>query len=185
MNHSNHFLGPARIDVPSSLLNVRPHWNSVAIADGGILSKAKLKHIIDRADIKSWRLLMSAFQSVYSQLEKGLASEGVSVSRFQVLFYLYFEPRMKASELSRKLLVTRSNMSMFLRRMETDGLILFDLPSGQKRPEVLLTPKGIKFFESIFPTHATRVGSLVKPFGSQTIRDLEELQHRVSRRNLK
>jgi len=166
-------------------LNVGTHRNSINTADGGILSKAKLKQIIDRADIKSWRLLMSAFQSVYSQLEKGLANEGVSVSRFQVLFYLYFEPRMKASELSRKLLVTRSNMSMFLRRMEADGLILFDLPSGQKRPEVLLTPKGIRFFESIFPAHATRVGSLVKPFGSQTIRDLEELQHRVSRRNLK
>lgn len=65
------------------------------------MSKVKLKHIIDQAEIKSWRLLMSAFQSVYSQLEKGLANEGISVSRFQVLFYLYFEQRMKASELSR------------------------------------------------------------------------------------
>lgn len=149
------------------------------------MSKVKLKHIIDQAEIKSWRLLMSAFQSVYSQLEKGLANEGISVSRFQVLFYLYFEQRMKASELSRKLLVTRSNMSMFLRRMETDGLILFDIPSGQKRPEVMLTPKGIRFFEGIFPAHATRVESLVKPFSSQTIKDLEELQRRVSKRTLK
>lgn len=143
------------------------------------MNKVKLEKIIERDEIKSWRLLMSAFKSVYSQLEKALSDEGVSVSRFQVLFCLYFEGSMKASALSRKLLVTRANMSMFLRRMQVDGLIKFQLPKGQKQPVVLLTPKGNKFFESIFPAHAQRVQSLVRPFGSQTIKDLEHIKQRI------
>jgi len=144
------------------------------------LAKNALLKIIDRDEIKSWRLLMGAFQAVYSRLEKSLADEGMSVSRFQVLFHLYFEGRLKASALSRKLLVTRSNMSMFLRRMEADGLIKFDLPSGQKRPEVVLTNKGVRIFEDIFPRHGARVKMLVQPLGSQTSKELEALRRRAA-----
>ena len=123
---------------------------------------------------------MGAFQSVYVRLEKGLADEGMSVSRFQVLFHLYFEGRHKASTLSRKLLVTRGNMSMFLKRMEADGLIRFDLPVGQKRPEVVLTGKGIRVFEDIFPRHGARVRSLVEPFAAQTRKELEATKRRAA-----
>ncbi|MFZ3230007.1 MAG: MarR family transcriptional regulator [Pseudobdellovibrio sp.] len=144
------------------------------------MSKAKLVKLIESDEIKSWRLLMSTFQCVYGQLEKGLAEKDVSVPRFQVLFYLYFEGRTSASALSRKLLVTRSNMSMFLKRMESDGLINFDFPTGQKRPEIELTARGSKFFEELFPEHAARVTQMVHPFAPQTIKDLEKIRRRVS-----
>ena len=144
------------------------------------MSKAKLVKLIESNEIKSWRLLMSTFQCVYGQLEKGLAEKDVSVSRFQVLFYLYFEGRTSASALSRKLLVTRSNMSMFLKRMESDGLISYDIPTGQKRPEIELTTKGGKFFEELFPEHADRVKKMVHSFAPQTIKDLEKIRRRVS-----
>lgn len=146
---------------------------------GAGLRKAKLVKLIESDEIKSWRLLMSAFQSVYGQLEKGLVDKDVTVSRFQVLFYLYFEGRTSASALSRKLLVSRSNMSMFLKRMQLDGLINFDIPKGQRRPEIELTMKGSKFFEDIFPEHAARVKAMVHAFAPQTVKDLEKIKHRV------
>lgn len=144
------------------------------------MSKAKLVKLIESNEIKSWRILMSTFQGVYVNLEKGLAEKEVSVPRFQVLFCLYFEGRASASALSRKLLVTRSNMSMFLRRMESDGLICFDIPKGQKRPEIKLTTKGSKFFEEIFPEHAARIKKVVHSFAPQTLMDLEKVKQRVS-----
>lgn len=144
------------------------------------MSKAKLVKLIESDEIKSWRLLMSAFQSVYGQLAKGLAERDVSVSRFQVLFFLYFEGKTNASSLSRKLLVTRSNMSMFLKRMESDGLIHFITPAGQKRPAIELTAKGCKFFEELFPDHAARVTKMVHSFAPQTLEDLEKIRRRVS-----
>ena len=113
--------------------------------------------LVEKEEIKSWRLLMSTFQCVYRQLESALAKKNISISRFQILFFLYFEGNSNAITLSQKLLVTRSNMSMFLKRMEVDGLVDFVVPEGKKRPEIHLTIKGSRLFEEIFPQHAARV----------------------------
>ena len=71
-------------------------------------------------------------------------------------------------------------MSMFLKRMESDGLIKFDVPIGQKRPGIELTTKGHKFFEELFPEHASRVTKMVHSFAPQTLKDLEKIRRRVS-----
>lgn len=137
--------------------------------------KKNLVALLKTPEVRSWRTLMVAFQSIYSQLEKDLNSEGISVSRFQILFYLYFEGSHKATELSKKLLVTRANMSMFLKRMESDGMIKFDFPDRQKRPVVEITKSGVIFFESLFPRHIKRVQKLVVPFSKPTLSELKKM----------
>lgn len=149
------------------------------------MAQEKLRTVLQQSDIQSWRLLMETFRTVYNRLEKTLTDEGASASRFQVLFYLYFEGPKRATELSRKLLVTRGNMTMFLRRMESDRLIKYQFEENQKRPVIHLTDKGIKFFEDLFPRHTDRVSTLVKPFSRQTRKDLEALLERAQRAKLK
>lgn len=137
--------------------------------------KRKINHLVrllDNEEVKSWRLLMDTFQAVFSRLEKSLLEEGLSVTRFQVLFHLYFEPDIMPAELSRRLLVTRGNMSMFLARMERDGLIERNIPYGKKRAEMVLTTKGSRYFERVFPRHIKRVKLLVKPLKKSTIAEL-------------
>lgn len=129
----------------------------------------KMRPLLEYPEVKSWRALMTAFKTIFSELEKGLMAEGCSVSRFQILFYLYFEDAMAAVEIARKLVVTRGNISMFLRRMETDGLIQKRVPKGQKRPLYSLTAKGTSFFEDIFPPHIRRVRSLAPVLDQTTI----------------
>ncbi len=119
---------------------------------------------------------MNAFKVIFSELEKELMAEGCSVSRFQILFYLYFEGDLPAVEIARKLVVTRGNISMFLRRMESDGLIKKIVPGGQKRPLYVLTPKGNSFFESIFPPHIRRVRRLAPKLSRATIDQLASLE---------
>lgn len=139
----------------------------------------QLVKLLENEEVKSWRLLMDTFQAVFSRLEKSLLDEGLSVTRFQVLFHLYFEPDIKPAELSRRLLVTRGNMSMFLSRMERDSLIERKVPFGKKRAEMVLTTKGSRYFEKIFPRHIIRVKSLVKPLKRSTAEDLKRLLGRV------
>lgn len=129
----------------------------------------KMRSLLDYPEVKSWRALMTAFKTIFSELEKGLMAEGCSVSRFQILFYLYFEDAMAAVEIARRLVVTRGNISMFLRRMESDGLIQKRVPKGQKRPLYSLTTKGTSFFEEIFPPHIQRVRSLAPVLNQATI----------------
>lgn len=120
-------------------------------------------------EVKSWRALMMAFKAIFSQLEKGLMAEGCSVSRFQILFNLYFDGEMPAVEIARKLVVTRGNISTFLRRMESDGLIRKRIPKGQKRPLYSLTERGNGFFEAILPAHIGRVRRLAPKLSAETI----------------
>lgn len=126
-------------------------------------AKNELLALLDEPEVISWRALMRAFQTIYGQLEKALlAEDDCSISRFQILFNLYFEGPMSASKIASKLLVTRGNISMFLRRLQADGLIEeVRLASSQKRPLFGLTKKGVAMFEGLFPRHIGRVRRLM------------------------
>lgn len=135
----------------------------------------KLRSLLEYPEVKSWRVLMSAFKKILAKLEKGLIVEGCSVSRFQILFYLYFDGDLSAIAIAKKLIVTRGNITMFLRRMESDGLIKPVIPSGQKRPVFKLTKMGVSMFEKIFPAHINRVREHAPALSQSTLRVLELL----------
>jgi DNA-binding MarR family transcriptional regulator len=134
--------------------------------------KDRLEALLKFPEVQSWRALMSAFQTIFSALEKGLMAEGCSVSRFQILFYLYFEGDKPAVQIARKMLVTRGNISMFLRRMEADGLVRKKATAVQKRPVYSLTTKGRTFFEKILPPHIERVRLRAPKLNAQAIKRL-------------
>jgi DNA-binding MarR family transcriptional regulator len=115
---------------------------------------------------------MGTFKSIYSKLETSLNNEGINISRFQVLFILYFENEANANTLSKKLLVTRGNISMLIKRMEGDGLIVFEPIFGKKRHNIKLSKKGKILFEDLFPRHIGRVKKLVNPLYNKSINEL-------------
>lgn len=119
---------------------------------------------------------MTAFQRIFSKLEKGLIAEDCTISRFQILLVLYFEGPLSAAEVSRRLLVTRGNMSMFLKRLKADGLIQ-EAPGSksEKRPLVCLTAEGIDLFESVFPRHIERVKRFMPALDAQMIKKLQSI----------
>jgi DNA-binding MarR family transcriptional regulator len=143
-------------------------------------SKEKMKQLLELPEVRSWRALMGAFNTIFSELEKGLVSEDCSISRFQILLHLYFEGTLAAVDIARLLLVTRGNISMFLRRMEADGLVKKRAPAGQKRPLYSLTAEGQRFFERIFPSHIQRVRSLSPVLDQKTIELLRGVAERKS-----
>lgn len=132
--------------------------------------KKELLDLFNSPEVQSWRALMDAFRFIFVQLEKGLMADNCSMSRFQILIILYTEGQLAAVEIARKLVVTRGNISTFLRRMESDGLVATTIPNGQKRPVYFLTKKGILLFEKIFPQHIERVHHYA-PKLSPSVRD--------------
>lgn len=143
----------------------------------------KMKQLLDVPEVRSWRALMGAFNTIFSELEKGLVSDDCSISRFQILFHLYFDGSLAAVEIARLLLVTRGNISTFLRRMEGDGLVKKRAPVGQRRPLYSLTAGGRRFFEEIFPPHIRRVRGLAPILDQKTINLLCDLS--ANRKSLK
>lgn len=142
--------------------------------------KSSLVQMMSSPQVKSWRALLGAFQYVFSNLEKGLASEGYSMSRFQILLTLYFDGPHSAINISRRLLVTRGNVSTFLKRLLADGLIEVASESkSNKRPLFCLTDKGVEIFESVFPKHIDRVKSLMPKLDTTVVDALSRIPRNV------
>ena len=94
-------------------------------------NKSKLTKLLKRPEVESWRTLMGTFQTVYRALEQALLREQCSISRFQILFLIYFYGPLSASDIAQKLCVTRGNISTFLNRLEADHLTI-SLPTGER-----------------------------------------------------
>ena len=137
----------------------------------------RMTNYLEDDQIQSWRTLMLAFQSVFRPLERELQKKGCSVPRFQVLFHLYFHGPMAAIELAERLFVTRGNISMFLKRLESEGLTR-GVPEfvGSKRVLLTLSPAGAKYFEKIFPEHVRRVKKLMPKLSTAALAELRALQ---------
>ncbi|MGE3975326.1 MAG: MarR family winged helix-turn-helix transcriptional regulator [Bdellovibrionales bacterium] len=140
------------------------------------LARSRLKKAYCEPEVKSWRVLLKAFQTIYTHLEKGMSADGVTISRFQVLLMLYFDGPLSASDISRRLLVSRGNMSMFLRRLTSDRLVeVSDASKSKTRPLYCLTKGGAKQFEALFPRHVKRIKELMPSLPNSMIRILSDI----------
>ena len=120
---------------------------------------------------------MYAFQSVYRQLEKALLQEGSSIPRFQILFYLYFEGECSQIYISKKLFVTRGNISMFFKRLLAEKLIIISEKTiDDKRHNYRLTNKGKLYFEKLFPKHIKRVKKFMPILKSDVVKILKSIK---------
>lgn len=137
------------------------------------------KKELSHPTIVGWRALMELFKVTLTQLEERLGDYGCSTSRFQTLFFLYMDGPQAPVELSRKLVVTRGNITGLLKRMQDDGLIKFVKTKDSKRDKVELTKKGVNFIEKIFPEHTKNVKTILPDFPQEVINFLQEAKSTV------
>ncbi|MGE4107757.1 MAG: MarR family winged helix-turn-helix transcriptional regulator [Bacteriovoracia bacterium] len=137
---------------------------------------AAMTELLEDPQVQSWLAIMGAFKSVLTELEKGLMGDGLHVSRFQILFYLYFQPPLSAADIARKLLVTRGNISMFLKRLEKDKqIVVCPTSPSMQRPLYRLSEEAERQFEKIFPDHIKRVKKLVPALPKAVVQSLHKL----------
>lgn len=145
----------------------------------------KLEKYLKDSEVVSWINIIECFQTIFSKLEAGLADDGLNVTRFQVLFYLYFNGNLNANALAKRLLVTRGNMSQLLKRMELDGLISLETVTGKKSINLKITKFGRRQFEIIFPRHINRVKALIIPLSESTLSEIQNLKKSAEKISLK
>lgn len=139
--------------------------------------RAAMRRLLEHREVVAWRALQRGYETLYEAFGDGLAREGCTYARFQLMFFLYFEGAHAPVELAKKLRVSRANMSMFLQRMVLDALI-GECPhsSSSKRPCYRLTPKGVRLFERILPGHVERIRGLMPPVAARQLRVLEDIK---------
>lgn len=137
---------------------------------------ATMKKHLENPDVMFWQKIRSYVFKTVRELEKSMQNDGMSLSRFELLFFLYFDGELAPVELSRRMDVTRANISTFLRRLEKEELITkVTLNDDQKRPLYMLSKKGKLLFESFFPKHIKRVKAAVQKSKSEILNDLNSI----------
>lgn len=97
-------------------------------------------------------------------LEKTLAQVGLNNSKFNILMIICFvggENGIQQNEISKQLLVTASNITKLLDKLETDELITRNNKDGDRRVKIIkITEKGSGLIDKIWVDYNKTVNAL-------------------------
>ncbi|TKT79178.1 MarR family transcriptional regulator [Aquamicrobium sp. LC103] len=87
----------------------------------------------DNPRFKNWIALVRAEKAVVRELTRSLATLDLKIGQLDVLMNLYRHPGMSQHDLARRLLVGRSNITMLLPQLESQGLLRREGDARDKR----------------------------------------------------
>lgn len=135
--------------------------------------KDKLLELLDNPKVISWRMALNTVEALYSRFEDELIKSGCSMSRFEMLFFIYFDGPLSAVQLSAKMKVSRGNITAFVKRLLKDDLITpCRSSSTATRLKYSLSQKGEVFFEKIFKIHLKHIDKMISPLSNKTLKEL-------------
>ncbi len=92
---------------------------------------------------RNWIAVVRAEKAVVRALSKALAPLDLKLAQLDMLMNLYRHPGQSQHDLARRLLVGRSNITMLLPQLESQGLVRRESDSSDKRVmRLYLTPAG-------------------------------------------
>jgi DNA-binding MarR family transcriptional regulator len=139
------------------------------------VKKEKLEKLLKSPNVISWRHALNTVEFMYAHFENELSKFGCNMSRFEMLFHIYFSGPLSAIQLSTKMGVSRGNISGFVKRLLNDDLIApCKISSTATRPRYSLSVNGEAFFEEIFKIHLKHVEKLISPLSSKSMQELSK-----------
>lgn len=139
--------------------------------------------LIERADkgnVRKWRSMLVATEVIFTYLEKKLLQKGSSYPRLRILFYIYAQGPLSAAELAEKMMVSRANMSTFIKRLLDDKTII-ECPDTSKprRPRFMMSQKGEKDYEKLLNYHLNNIEALPLSIDVREIDKLNAITEKV------
>jgi len=100
------------------------------------------------------RELARTYQAFTSYDEEHIRQLGLTVPQFDVIATLGNTPGMTMGQIAEKTLSTKGTLTGIVDRLERKGLVRREVPPENRRCFVIvLTPEGMRVFESVFPLH--------------------------------
>ena len=97
----------------------------------------------DNPRFRNWIALVRAEKAVVRELTRALAALDLKIGQLDVMMNIYRHPGMSQHDVARKLLIGRSNVTMLLPQLETQGLIRREGDQKDKRViRLFLTERG-------------------------------------------
>lgn len=102
-----------------------------------------------------------------------ITGAGLTLSQFAVLEMLYHKGPLKICQIIEKSLLTSGNMTVVVRNLEKNGMVVFQEDPLDRRAKIIaITKKGERLIEDIFPEH---LGNIEEALASLSDNDKQEL----------
>ena len=138
------------------------------------MKKAKItaKQAAKEAFIPVLLELARTYQAFTRSSDAHVRSLGLTSPQFDVISTLGNTPGMPLNKLAEQTLITKGTLTGILDRLERKGLLRREVPPDNRRSFLaVLTPRGERVFEEVFPEHVTHLKQF---FGKLSQNELEQ-----------
>ncbi len=126
--------------------------------------------------------LIRAADSISAKINTSLSDHGLTETQFGVLESLFHLGSLCQKALAEKLLKSSGNITMVIDNLEKQELVLRQRDSRDRRfITIHLTPKGQNLMETIFPSHVSRITTLMNVLDSQEQEELRQLCRKLGK----
>jgi DNA-binding MarR family transcriptional regulator len=132
----------------------------------------------DKIRQRAWVKMALLYQKAFRVLAERLFGVGLSVAQFDLLVQLVLaEPeKPKQSDLAKRLLVTKGNISGMVTRMAEQGTVQrYDDPRDRRSNRICITPQGRALHEAGSIIQQQLVAEMFEGINMETLRSLEEV----------
>lgn len=117
---------------------------------------------LEGEELQLWRAFIRLSQLLPVALEAGLAAEGESLPRYEILAVLATVGEARLTELGRYALVSKPRLSVHVASLEADGLVARTAdPDDGRASRVTLTAAGRRHLAKLTPGHLALARELV------------------------
>ena len=139
----------------------------------------------DKLELRVWLRLLSCANRIEQDVRQELRSAfGMTLPRFDLLSQLERAPAgLTMGELSRRLMVTRGNVTGLIDRLVDEGLVERTPMPGDRRANIVrLTDEGATAFREMLPNHEAAIAARLGTMRRSDLRQLQTLLGRLKDR---
>ena len=119
------------------------------------------------------------YNLIYNELSSYFDQYNLSLGKFNILMVVRHQGREKGIpqvEISRHLIVTASNMTKLIDKLEKDGLVVRSSQEGDRRVHITrITEKGSALLDRVWGGYSQRLAALMSQFHKEDQRVLSKL----------
>lgn len=152
------------------------------VKPGGAIDRETAATADDKLELRVWLRLLSCANRIEQDVRQELrAASGMTLPRFDLLSQLERAPEgLTMGELSRRLMVTRGNVTGLIDRLVEEGLVeRTPMPKDRRAHIVRLTPAGEAAFGAMLPNHEAVIAAKLGAMKRSDLRQLQTLLGRL------
>ena len=116
---------------------------------------------------------------ISSNLDEILQTKNLNISKFNILMIIKHAggyDGIQQNEISKRLLVTASNITKLLDKLEKDGLITRNSKKDDRRVKLIrITDYGSKLLDTVWPEYKQAIEKLMSKFAPEKVDEIEKI----------